>query len=904
MDEVPQAASGNDFVRRIPQVPQQTPSKNLSPSAPIPSVATVPFLAGGGHVAGRIAAFDWQATDLPALADWPAGMQAATALMLRCNLPIVMLWGEHGVMVYNDAYAEFAGSRHPGLLGSRVREGWPEVAAFNDHVMTEGLAGRNLSYQDQELTLHRNGSAEQVWLNLDYSPLLDAGGSPTGVMAIVVDNTAKVRAEQRLGNEREGLARLFEQSPSFMAMLDGPSHVFTLANPSYLKLVGYRAILGRTVAEALPEAVGQGYLALLDQVYTTDKAFVAYGSRFATAARPGEPERERYVDFVYQPIRSPLGEVTGIFVEGTDVTDKTLAERRREALVHLSEAFRGLDSPSDIGYEASRLLGETLQVSRVGYGTIDRVTDSLRVQKDWTACGVESLRGVTPLRDYGTFIDSLKRDEFIAISDVRLDPRTAAAAGALEGKSSRAFVNLPVVERGELVALLFVNDAQVRDWTTEEQAFIREAGVRTRNAVARSLVELELRASEARLREANENLEAKVALRTRELVDIEERFRQAQKMEAIGQLTGGIAHDFNNLLATMSTSLQVLKRRLQKGLVDDVDRYLDMAEGSIRRAASLTQRLLAFSRRQTLDPKPTDVNRLIGGLEELIRRTVGTAVRLEVIGAGGLWSTKVDPPQLESALLNLCINARDAMTPDGGRLTIETANKWLDDRAAAERELPPGQYIALNVTDTGSGMTPDVIARAFDPFFTTKPIGAGTGLGLSMVYGFVRQSGGQVRVYSEPGMGTTMTLYLPRYEGDMPADAESKVADLEQSPSGECVLVVEDEATLRELFTEQLAGLGYQVIAVADGAAALDILRSERQIDLLLTDVGLPGGMNGQQVAEAGRATRPDLKVLFVTGYAQNAAIGNGLLGRGMKVLTKPFDIDTLAARVRKMVEQ
>lgn len=875
---------------------------------PVPPILSTdaPFLAGGGEMANRIAALDWQRVGMPALHNWPAHMQTATALMLRCSLPMVMLWGEPGVMVYNDAYAEFSGSRHPGLLGSHVREGWPEVADFNHHVMTEGLAGRNLSYQDQPMVLHRNGSAESVWLSLDYSPLLDAGGTPAGVMAIVVDNTAKVIAERRLCNERERLAQLFQQSPGFMAMLDGPSHVFSLVNPNYLKLVDYRPVLNRTVAEALPEALAQGYVDMLDKVYRTGEPIVAYGSRFTIATQPGElePERERFVDFVYQPIRSSAGEVNGIFVEGIDVTDKTLAERRREALVQLADLFRGLDTPVQIAYAAAKLLGETLKVSRVSYGTVDALHDTLFVEQDWTATDVESLRGTTPMRDYGTFIDSLKREEFIAIADVRLDPRTASAADALETISARAFVSLPVVERGELVAVLFVNHAQVRHWRSESLAFIHEVGMRTRNAVARANVELELRASEARLREANETLEAKVAARTRELVDVEGRFRQAQKMEAIGQLTGGIAHDFNNLLATMSNSLQILKRRLSKGMLDDVDRYMDMAEGSIRRAASLTQRLLAFSRRQTLDPRPTDVNALTQSLAELISRTVGPAVDVSVSGHSELWLTKVDPPQLESALLNLCINARDAMMPGGGHLTIATENRSIEGTSATDRELAPGQYVEVSVTDSGCGMTPDVVARAFDPFYTTKPIGAGTGLGLSMVYGFVRQSGGQVSVQSELGSGTTMTLLLPRYHGDLPASANSQPADLELSPTGECILLVEDEPTLRELFAEQLADLGYQVIAVENGGAALNILHSNRRIDLLLTDVGLPGGLNGRQVADAGRTTRPDLKVLFITGYAQSAAVADSLLGRGMKVLTKPFDIDTLAARVRKMIEQ
>jgi signal transduction histidine kinase/CheY-like chemotaxis protein/PAS domain-containing protein len=865
---------------------------------------TAPFLRGGGELGAMIGSRDWHSTRLGPIDAWPPHVTAATALMLRSQVPIVMLWGASGVMLYNDAYAVFAGARHPRLLGSNVREGWPEVAAFNDNVMRVGLSGRTLSYRDQELTLYRHGRPEQVWMNLDYSPLLDAEGDPVGVMAVVVETTAKVLAERSLNDERDRLAQLFVQAPGFMALLEGPQHRITLANPAYLRLVGNRPVIGRTVAEALPEAGAQGYVALLDRVYGSGEPYAAHSSRFDIPMEAGGSVISRHVDFVYQPIRDAAGRVTGIFVEGVDVSDRIAAEQRRDALVRLTHRIRNLDAPGDVGLAAARLLGETLLVSRVGYGTINHEAETLHVERDWNAPGVETLAGVLQLRDYGSFIDSLKRNEFIAIADVRDDPRTAAAAAALEGRSARSFVNVPVLELGRLVAVLYVNHAEARHWSVDELAFVREVAERTRTAVERARASAALRESEARLREANETLEAKVEARTRELLEVEAKFRQAQKMEAIGQLTGGIAHDFNNLLSTMSTSLQVLQKRLQGGALDNADRYIGMAQESVRRAASLTQRLLAFSRRQTLDPRSTDVNRLVAGLEEMIRRTVGPGVELEVVGAGGLWLSKVDASQLENALLNLCINARDAMAPKGGRLTIETANRWLDDRAAAERDLPAGQYISVCVTDTGVGITPEVIARAFDPFFTTKPAGMGTGLGLSMVYGFVRQSGGQVRVYSEVGRGTTMCLYLPRHVGESLPEELPRDVGPNGRADGETVLLVEDEETIRLLLTEELEGLDYRVIPVGDGAAALEVLQSDRRVDLLLTDVGLPGGLNGRQVADAGRATRSDLKVLFITGYAENAVIGNGLLGHGMEVVTKPFDLPALAAKVRQMIER
>jgi PAS domain S-box-containing protein len=388
----------------------------------------------------------------------------------------------------------------------------------------------------------------------------------------------------------------------------------------------------------------------------------------------------------------------------------------------------------------------------------------------------------------------------------------------------------------------------------------------------------------------------------RALDEAREALFQSQKMEAIGQLTGGLAHDFNNLLAGVIGSLELLEIRLAQGRFGELQRYAGVAQSAAKRAAALTHRLLAFSRRQTLDPRQTDVNRLVADMSELVRRTIGPEIELETVAAGGLWNTLIDPNQLENALLNLCINARDAM-PDGGRLTVETGNKWLDERAARDRDLPPGQYVTLCVSDTGSGMPKAVRERAFDPFFTTKPLGEGTGLGLSMVYGFVRQSGGQARIYSEPGAGTMVCLYLPRHLGAQEvAEMPPEISPLQQAQQGETVLVVDDEPSVRMLVTEVLEDLGYRTLEAADARAGLRLLESGARVDLLITDVGLPGGMNGRQMADAALAARPDLPVLFITGYAENAVVGNGHLRPGMHILTKPFAIEALARRIRSIL--
>lgn len=389
---------------------------------------------------------------------------------------------------------------------------------------------------------------------------------------------------------------------------------------------------------------------------------------------------------------------------------------------------------------------------------------------------------------------------------------------------------------------------------------------------------------------------------TAALRETEEQLRQAQKMEAVGQLTGGIAHDFNNLLTGVLGSLDMLRTRISQGRLDTVDRYVTAASTSANRAAALTHRLLAFARRQPLDPRPVQANALVASLEDLFRRTVGEAVTLEVVLAGGLWPTLCDPNQLESALLNLVINARDAMH-EGGKLTIETCNAHLDDAyTAAQREVKAGQYVCICVTDNGTGMPVDVIERAFDPFFTTKPIGQGTGLGLSMVYGFARQSEGHAKIYSEVGKGTTVKIYLPRYRGETEAEIGSAtLAEAPRAETGETVLVVEDEPVVRSLIVEVLGDLGYRTLEASDGPEGLRILQSRRRIDLLITDVGLPG-LNGRQLADAAREKRTDLRVLFITGYAENATLAAGFLEPGMQMITKPFAVDALAQKIRSII--
>ncbi|MEZ0253398.1 MAG: PAS domain S-box protein [Methylobacteriaceae bacterium] len=383
----------------------------------------------------------------------------------------------------------------------------------------------------------------------------------------------------------------------------------------------------------------------------------------------------------------------------------------------------------------------------------------------------------------------------------------------------------------------------------------------------------------------------------------EEQLRQAQKMEAVGQLTGGIAHDFNNLLTGIIGSLDLMQTRIAQGRIDTLERYAGAALTSAHRAASLTHRLLAFARRQPLEQKPVDVNVLLAGMEEMLRRALPEQVHLDIVATEGVWPTLCDPHQLENAVLNLAINARDAM-PEGGRLVVETSNAHLGPAdLSLHSGAREGAYVCIRVTDTGHGMPAEVAARAFEPFFTTKPLGMGTGLGLSMIYGFARQSEGHARILSEPGRGTTVTICLPRYRGALSSERASALPpEPARSERNETVLVVEDELVVRDLVVEVLRELGYRAIEAPDGPSGLEIVRSSARIDLMVTDVGLPG-LNGRQLADHARTLRPELRVLFMTGYAENATFGGGPLDPDMQMITKPFPVERLAARIREMME-
>jgi signal transduction histidine kinase len=498
-------------------------------------------------------------------------------------------------------------------------------------------------------------------------------------------------------------------------------------------------------------------------------------------------------------------------------------------------------------------------------------------------------------------------------NDILGDPRygkNAPRKGMPEGHLPvRSYLAVPVTSRsGEVIGGLFFGHAETSKFQIEhETALLGIAGhaataidnARLFQAAERELAQR--RKAETDLQALNGTLEQRVSEEIAERLKAEEQLRQAQKMEAVGQLTGGIAHDFNNMLAVVIGGLNLAQRRISKGDVD-VGRFIHGAMDGARRAAELTQRLLAFSRQQPLEPKPLGINVMVSGMREILDRTLGETVSIETVLASGLWQVEVDSAQLESSLLNLAVNARDAM-PRGGKLTIETANAFVDERYAKEYSLTPGHFVLLAVSDTGTGMAPDVIAKAFDPFYTTKGVGKGTGLGLSQVYGFVRQSGGNVKIYSEIGVGTSVKIYLPRYFGKtVTAQRQDLDTPIVTGHSAEVVMVVEDDDRVRSMSVEALRELGYTVIEAARPSEAIRMFDSGQSVHLLFTDVVMPE-MSGRLLVDRLLTIKPDLRVLFTTGYTRNAIVHNGVLDAGTNLLAKPFSIEDLATKVRSILD-
>ena len=1292
----------------------RVPVRSDDPMPAASSTDPLGFLSGGGEVGATMRASDWTSPVLGPPADWSQSLRSTVGLMLGSRFPMFVAWGPDLGFLYNDAYAEILGTKHPAALGARFDDVWAEIWHDISPLIDAALAGRASYHEDLPLLVNRRGHDERAWFTFSYSPLRDEAGAVAGMYCACQETTGRIQAERRISEEGRRFADLFERAPSFMAVLNGPEHVVDHVNSAYLRLVGHRELLDRRIADALPDAAAQGYVALLDQVYRTGETYVADRARYLVQPSPDTPADERVVDFVFQPITDAAGLTTGILVHGVDVTDahradlalresedhyrhaveldpqttwtarpdgqldhvnqrwfewtgttglgstyadglhaddrertvavwgrsvatgepydiehrvklrdgsyrwmhsrayprrdeaaeivkwygttediddrrraeenlraseafsrrvlessgdcievlglegaierasdcgrrtrgedaavigadwartfepehrvaahaavaearagrnarfeaalrtdsgerrwwdslvspiagpdgrpeKLLAlsrditdrrvrEERERFLLHLSDLTRGLTDPAQLTAAAAEAIGRQLGATRAGYGEIDDDQMIVTAARDWTASpDLPSLSGrARPLDQLGpTLLAQLNAGRTVAVADLAAipgaDPATVAAWGAV---GLRAFVMVPLIRGGKLRALLFVHSATPRAWAPLEVELAEAVAERTWDAVERAKAEAALReetrtletlndigaalAAEldlerlvqmltdagvaltgarfgsyfhnvmdetgerlhlytlsgaeradfegmgrprataifgptfrnegvvraddilvdprygrsephrgmpaghlpvrsylavpvvsrsgavlgglifghpdpgrftdrherlmtglaaqaavaidnARLFQAeqqlNETLEQRVRERTLELEDAHEALRQSQKMEAVGQLTGGIAHDFNNMLAVVIGSLDLLGRRVG---IDDprAKRYLDAAADGARRAALLTQRLLAFSRQQPLRPEPVDANALVAGMSDLLRHSLGPDIRLETELAPNLWRTHADPNQLENAILNLAVNARDAM-PDGGRLSIATHNADRDERGR------PGEFVLICVIDTGTGMPDAVVAKAFDPFFTTKEVGKGTGLGLSQVYGFVKQTGGHIGIKSKPGEGTTIEIHLPRYHGATAAAEVESEHHLALGQREEVVLVVEDEPTVRQFSTDALGELGYRVLEADGAAAALRLLDAHPDIALMFTDVVMPE-VNGAKLAEEARRRRPDLRILFTTGYTRDAVLNDGVLDPGVQLLGKPYSVEELAAKVRDVLD-
>lgn len=1118
------------------------------------------YLEHGGEMGRRVREYDWADHPLGPPDTWPQSLRFALGIGMSSQFPTAIYWGDELRLFYNDAWAPIPAERHPWALGQRGQDVFPEIwDVVGPQFARVFETGEGFATYDQRLDMMRGGRIHETYWNYSFTPIRDEFGNVCGVLNQGNETTRSVLSERARLAEVERLRELFQQSPGAVALLHGSDHVFELANPAYAALVGNRELIGKPVAQALPEVVAQGFVALLDRVFISGEPFAASGTPI-TLDRDGRSET-RLLDFVYQPIKDANGVTTDIFVEVHDVTERATAEARLreseerlqlaldasngvgtwdwdvasglvradsrfarlygvdpeiaerggpidlffakvhpedtarvrqaidqamrsgdrfvgeyritdplgrtrwvnaqgrcsydaegspvrfpgvsvdvterhlaeeaarraaadleaatqdQAFVHaLADRQRALDSPDAIMRMSAEAVAERLKLDRVGFYRIGP-DGNIQFGPSVTTEALPALRGSMAIGDLGPASKEYRAGRTLVVGDSAAD---GAYAGTGLARHSPAAVGVPLMRGGAWVASLYANHATPREWRREEVALIEAVAQSAWDAVERAAAVTALRESEEKFRaiansidpmvwstlpdghhdyyndrwyeftgvpygstdgeawnglfhrddrerawalwrrcletgdpyhieyrlrhhdgayrwvlgraqpvrgedgaiirwfgtctdiqdivdarevlaRSREELEQAVEERTRQLMSVEERLRQAQKMEAIGQLTGGIAHDFNNMLAVVIGALDILERRIAQGSTD-LDRYIVAAKDGATRAAALTQRLLGFARQQPLAPVPVDVNTLVGGMIELLIRTLGEDVTVETRLESRLHMALVDPNLLENVILNLSVNARDAM-PGGGFLTIETQNRALDAGEAAELGLGAGDYVALTVADTGAGMSPETAARAFDPFFTTKGLGKGTGLGLSQVFGFARQSGGHVGIDSEPGRGTRVRLLLPQHgSADKRQSAGHDSISVPHGSRDEVILVVEDEERVRNYSVEALRELGYTVLQAPDGIEALRVIERGQGISLLFTDMMMPD-MNGNELARAARARHPDLKVLYTSGYMPDKTIIESEAAGEVPLLPKPFGVEALAIRVRAALD-
>jgi PAS domain S-box-containing protein len=964
----------------------------------------------------RMRAHDWATSTLGTPTAWPQPLKTLIGVLLTANQPMFIAWGAERTLLYNDAYSEILGNKHPALAQDFLQV-WSEIRADLEPIVSRAYAGEPVHMGDIELWMQRKGKPEETHFAFSYTPVRDEGGAVAGFFCPCVEITEQVLADRRRAADADRQRRLFEQAPGFITTLAGPEHVFEFANAAYRRLFGDRDFVGKTAREAFPELVGQNFFETLDKVFASGQRFVADHVPIRLQS-PGESSpTERFLDFIYEPVIDEAGQVTGIFVEGYDVTDAHRAQaelRDSEARLSFLDRLHAETAPladaDAILATTTRLMGEHLGLSVCAYADMDENQDGFTIRGDWAAPGSTSIVGHYSLADFGRLaVKNLGAGLPLIVNDNRreLAPEEAAT---FQNIGIAATICMPLVKDGRLTALMAIHDRVPRTWSEAElallhevterswahvervaavaelsasearyrtlfetidagfcvvelkfdaqdrpidyrfieanPAFERQTGLfRAVGRTARELVpDLELhwielygkvaltgrpmrfeqgseamgrwfdvhalrigdpqsrriailfndisqrREAEARLRQLNDTLESRVSERTVELEQAHEQLRQSQKLEAMGQLTGGVAHDFNNLLSPIVGSLDLLHRKKLGG--EREQRLIDGALQSAERARVLVQRLLAFARRQPLQTQAVDVGALVAGMADLVASTSGPRVKVEIDLAHDLYPAMADANQVEMAILNLAVNARDAM-PEGGTLTIAAKPAIMD--AGARADLAAGPYVRLSVADTGVGMDEATLERAIEPFFSTKGIGRGTGLGLSMVHGLASQLGGGLTITSKPGLGTCVELYLPATnEGAQQTD---RTSDGDARSGAGTVLLVDDEELVRASTADMLAELGYAVVEAGSAEEAFRLVNAGLTPDLLVTDHLMPG-QSGTELAHDLRARWCHLPVLLVSGYAEAEGVAPDLVR-----LTKPFRRIDLAAKLGELFD-
>ncbi|AXB79053.1 PAS domain-containing protein [Novosphingobium sp. P6W] len=824
---------------------------------------------GGGECGRLIGERDWTATVLGHSASWPTELRATVANIVNSPVAKVLMWGAEHVMLYNDGYRAIAGDRHPLALGTPVAKAFPEVWEWNRPILEAGMRGEIVAHRDQPIQFHRPDGPETMILDLFYTPVYKTDGQVGGVMCTIVDNSGRVDAERRLAESEAELRRITDALPLLVSYVDR-DHVYRFANACYEDWFGPHpdTIIGKPVAAVVGEAVYE------DRRPSIARALA--GESFSTEAiLPRKDGQNRRCELRYIPHIDDAGVVHGVHVLAIDIEERA---QREAALVVSNGRFRAaMDAVHGVLWTNSpdgRMIGEQAGWAELTGQSIDEYQNfgwADAVHPDDTAATIEAWNAAVSARSMFVFEHRVRRH-----------------CGTWRTFAIRA---LPLLDdAGQVIEWVGVHTdithQRAAEATLREQAdnLAREARHRRR--------------AEEQLQLLNEDLEARVITEIDERRKAEAKLTQAQKMETVGKLTGGVAHDFNNLLQVVSGNLQLLMKDIAGN--DRAERRVANAMAGVSRGAKLASQLLAFGRRQALEPKVVNVTRIIRGMDDMLRRAIGEAVEIETVVGGGLWNTFIDPAQIENALLNLAINARDAMEGQG-KLTIEVGNAHLDDHyAATHDEVVAGQYVMLAVSDTGSGMTAEIREKVFEPFFSTKGEGKGSGLGLSMVYGFVKQSGGHVKIYSELGEGTTVKLYLPRA---MQAEDFEVIVDSGPITGGtETVLVVEDDAEVRATVVETLTDLGYSVLKAVDAASALNVIESGVPIDILFTDVVMPGTLKSPELARKARERLPNIAVLFTSGYTENSIVHGGKLDAGVELLSKPYTREALARRFRHVL--